>query len=133
VIETIRIEENVCALIVRKSFYGDNIEFFTKPEDSLQLGYMRREKGYKIQPHAHKKVVRSVEYTNEVLFIKSGVVKVKFYDDELKFRVSCVLDEGDTILLMACGHGFEMIEESQILEVKQGPYAGDEDKFRFSE
>jgi len=132
-IENIRIEENLCALIIRKGFSGENIEFFTNPEDSLQLGYMRREKGYKIQPHVHKKFVRSIEYTNEVLLIKSGIVKVNFYDDEQKFRVSCILYDGDTILLMACGHGFEMIEESEILEVKQGPYAGEEDKFKFSE
>ena len=131
-IETIKIGKKVCALVVRRNFYGKEIEFFTEPEDSLQLGYMRREKGYKIQPHAHTKIIREVEFTNEVLFVKSGVVKVNFYDDEYVLFTHCVLYEGDTILLSHCGHGFEIIEDCQMLEVKQGPYAGEKDKFRFS-
>lgn len=130
-LETVTIDGRFCALVLRADFRGDGIEFFTQDEDTLQLGYMRRERGYAIRPHIHQSVPRTVEFTNEVLFIKSGRVKVDFYDNAQVYRESRVLSQGDVILLAECGHGFEMIEESEIIEVKQGPYAGAADKLRF--
>lgn len=103
----------------------------TDPTSSLQVGYMNRAAGYVIRPHIHKPVPRAVEYTHEVLFIRSGLVRVNFFDDDQEFRSSTILAQGDVILLTSCGHGFEMLEDSEIIEVKQGPYAGEGDKTRF--
>ena len=119
------------ALIVRSSFRKDGIEFLTPITYSQQLGYMNRPKGYEIAPHLHKPVRRSVEFTKEVLFIKSGRVRVDFYDDDQRYIESRILEQGDVILLAFGGHGFEMLEASEMIEVKQGPYAGDEDKTKF--
>ena len=79
----------------------------------------------------HNAVQREVQFTKEVLFIKSGKVRVDFYDDEKKYIESRVLVSGDVILLAFGGHGFEMLEDSEIIEVKQGPYVGEKDKTRF--
>jgi mannose-6-phosphate isomerase-like protein (cupin superfamily) len=84
-----------------------------------------------IPPHVHNPVVRSVEYTKEVLFIKSGKLRVDFYSENQDYLESTTLYAGDVILLAYGGHGFEMLEPTEIIEVKQGPYAGDEDKTRF--
>lgn len=130
-LRTVSIDGRFCALVLSHAHRGEGIQFFTRDEDTLQLGYMRREKGYKIRPHIHQSVPRTIEFTNEVLFVKSGRVKVNFYDDAQTYRESLVLEQGDFILLAECGHGFEMIEDSEIIEVKQGPYAGDADKLRF--
>jgi len=92
---------------------------------------MKRPAGYIIKPHVHNIVERKVEYTQEVLFIKKGKVRVDFYDDERNYLKSIILEEGDVILLAHGGHGFEMLEETEIIEVKQGPYAGEMDKVRF--
>lgn len=119
------------ALIVRRSFWREGIEFFTPNTYSQQLGYMNRPKGYVIPPHVHNPVIREVQYTKEVLFIKSGRVRVDFYTDSQNYLESTILEKGDVILLAYGGHGFEMLEASEILEVKQGPYAGDLDKTRF--
>ena len=119
------------ALIIRSTFKKDGIEFFTPPTYSQQIGYMNRPKGYLIQPHIHKPVVREVQYTKEVLFIKTGRVRVDFYSNKKKYLESAILEQNDVILLAYGGHGFEMLEESEIIEVKQGPYAGDEDKLKF--
>lgn len=119
------------ALILRAKYQAEGIEFFTPNSYSQQLGYMKRDAGYKIQPHLHKPVLRQVEYTNEVLFIKSGKVKVSFYSEAQRFLFDRILEEGDIILLIRGGHGFHFLEPSEIIEVKQGPYAGDEDKQRF--
>lgn len=119
------------AVIVRRSFSRDGIEFFTPSAYSQQLGYMNRPAGYVIAPHVHKPVRREVEYTKEVLVVRSGRVRVDFYSDDQEYLESAVLESGDVILLAYGGHGFEMLEPTEMIEVKQGPYAGDQDKSRF--
>jgi len=119
------------ALIIRNEFQSDGIEFFTPGNYSQQVGYMNRPDGYVIPPHVHNPVKREVSYTKEVLFIKSGSVRVDFYSEEQEYLESKILYKGDVILLAFGGHGFKMLEPSEIIEVKQGPYAGDDDKTRF--
>jgi len=119
------------ATILRATYSDKGIKFFTPDEYSQQLAYMNRPQGYVIPPHVHNAVLRQVEFTKEVLFIKSGKVRVDFYDDDQIYLESRILNPGDFILLAFGGHGFEMLEASEIIEVKQGPYAGDADKTRF--
>jgi len=120
------------AIIIRSNFSQQGIEFFTNNNDSQQLGYMKRDQGYVINPHRHNLVKREVHLTQEVLFIKSGKVRVDFYNNEQSYIKSKVLNQGDVILLSDGGHGFKMLEDSEIIEVKQGPYCGEFDKVRFS-
>lgn len=120
------------ALILRAGYRSDGIRFFTPDDFSQQLGYMNRPRGYVIPPHVHNPVQRSVHYTKEVLFIRSGKLRVDFYDDDQNYLESRILEAGDVILLAFGGHGFEMLEPTEMIEVKQGPYAGDADKTRFA-
>ena len=124
-------EGRVMAIIVRSDFKQDGIKFFTPGSFSQQLGYMNHPEGYVIKPHVHNPVSRRVLFTNEVLFIKSGKVRVDFYDLDKKYIKSEILKQGDVVLLASGGHGFEMLEPTEMIEVKQGPYAGDDDKTRF--
>lgn len=131
-IETIAHAGNVLAIILRHEHRKEGIEFFTPPEYSQQLGYMNRPSGYVIPPHVHNPVPREVKYTNEVLFIKSGRVRVDFYDEKQVYVRSTELAAGDVILLASGGHGFEMLEDTEMIEVKQGPHVGEADKTRFN-
>lgn len=119
------------AVIIGSDYKSEGISFFTPDEYSQQLGYMNRPAGYKIPPHIHKPVPREVHYTKEVLFIRSGRCRIDFYDDQKVYLESRILSGGDVILLAFGGHGFEMLEPTEIIEVKQGPYAGELDKTRF--
>ena len=119
------------AFLLRTSYKEDGIKFFTPDDFSQQLAYMNRPQGYVIAPHVHNAVPREVLFTKEVLFVKSGKVRVDFYDDDQNYLESKILKAGDVILLAFGGHGFEMLEVSEIIEVKQGPYAGEADKTRF--
>lgn len=129
----IRIEKDkvLLAIIIPASFSDNGIHFFTPNDFSQQLAYMKRPKGYEIESHVHKAVPRNIEWTQEVLLIKSGRVKIDFYDKDCVYLESRVLTAGDVVLLAHGGHGFTMLEESEIIEVKQGPYAGEQDKLRF--
>ena len=129
--EVIKKDDRILAIIIRSNFQQDGIAFFTPGEFSQQLGYMKRAEGYVIPPHVHNPVIREVTHTNEVLLIKTGRVRVDFYTEEKSYLESRILYSGDVILLAFGGHGFEMLEQSEIIEVKQGPYSGDLDKTRF--
>lgn len=119
------------AIIIPANYKNENIEFFTDDNSSQQLGYMNRPKDYIIAPHRHNIIHRAVHLTQEVLFIKSGKVRVDFFDNNQHYVKSALLLQGDVILLADGGHGFKMLEQSEIIEVKQGPYCGEEDKVRF--
>jgi hypothetical protein len=130
-IESIQYEGITLAVLLYSNYKIDGIKFFTPDDFSQQLGYMNRPQGYIIPPHVHNPVPREVQFTKEVLFIKSGRVRVDFYDDNQNYLESRILEKGDIILLAFGGHGFEMLEPTEMIEVKQGPYAGESDKTRF--
>ena len=130
-IEKITNNEKLLSIIIRAEYKSDGIEFFTPDDFSQQLAYMHRKKNYVISPHTHNAVQRDVQFTQEVLVIKSGKVRVDYYDEKKKYLESRILNKGDVVLLAYGGHGFEMIEDSEIIEVKQGPYLDKVDKIRF--
>lgn len=130
-IEKIIHNEIELALIVRANFCQQGIHFFTPSIYSQQLAYMNHPKGKIIEPHVHNPVLREVTMTQEVLFIKSGRLRVDFFDIAQNYLESSILETGDVILLASGGHGFEMLEKTEMIEVKQGPYAGERDKTRF--
>ena len=130
-IEKITNQEQLLAIIISHRFNESGIHFFTPNELSQQLAYMHHPTGKMIQPHVHNPVVREVTYTQEVLFIKSGKLRVDFYNDQQEYLDSRILEAGDVILLVTGGHGFEVLEEIEMIEVKQGPYVGEQDKTRF--
>ena len=130
--EQVTIQGDVVAIIVRKDFEKQGIHFFTPNDYSQQLAYMSHPTGKDIQPHVHKKVQREVHYTQETLFIRKGKLQVDFYSDDQQYLESRVLEAGDVILLIKGGHGFKVLEDLEMFEVKQGPYAGDEDKIKFT-
>ena len=129
--EEIKINDQIIAIIIYNDFTKDGIEFFSPGDFSQQLGYMKRKKGDTIQEHLHILHAREIKYTQETLFIKRGRIRVDFYTDDKAFLTSRELKTGDTVLLASGGHGFEFLEETELVEVKQGPYCGDQDKERF--
>ena len=121
----------ILGIIIPTEYNKDGIDFFTPDDFSQQLGYMNRPKDYVILPHVHNLVERKVDLTQEVLFIKSGKVRVDFYDAGCNYIESHILQKGDIVLLAHGGHGFKMLEPTEMIEVKQGPYCGEMDKTRF--
>ncbi len=130
-IEQILHKHQLLAIIIRSNHEARSVEFFTPNEFSQQLAAMGHPKGKVIPPHVHNSVPREVHFTKEVLLIKKGKLRVDFYDDNQSYLESRILHPNDVILLALGGHGFEVLEDLQMIEVKQGPYAGEMDKIRF--
>lgn len=130
-IERIVINDEILAIIIRRDYSRPGLQFVTPHEFSQQLAYMRHPAGKIIEPHVHNIVHREVTYTQEVLFIKKGKLRVDFYNAGREYLESRVLEAGDVILLASAGHGFEVLEEIEMIEVKQGPYIEHDDKVKF--
>ena len=131
-VETITAGGQTLAIIVRASINTPGISFFTPSDFSQQLAYMQHPAGKGIVAHVHKDVHRALTKTLEVLFIRKGRLRVDLYDDERRYLESRVVGAGDVLMLVSGGHGFETLEPVEMFEVKQGPFAGVEDKERIA-
>jgi len=130
-LEEVKKKNKLLAMIIRNDYSCNGVDFITPNEYSQQVAYMHHPAGKTIDAHIHNLVHRNVVMTQEVLFIKKGVLRVDFYDEYEDYLESRNLHAGDVILLISGGHGFRVLEEVEMIEVKQGPYAGEEDKKRF--
>ena len=131
-LQMIKKRDKLLAVIIKNNYVNEDVSFITPNEYSQQLAYMHHPVGKIIDAHVHNLVHRNVVLTQEVLFIKRGRLRVDFYDDYKDYLESRILEAGDTILLTSGGHGFKVLEEVEMIEVKQGPYSGDKDKTRFA-
>lgn len=131
-VEEVKKKNKLLAMIIRNDYECEGVDFITPNAYSQQVAYMHHPAGKTIDAHVHNMVHRNVVMTQEVLFIKKGVLRVDFYDEYEDYLESRDLRAGDVILLVSGGHGFQALEEVEMVEVKQGPYAGEEDKKRFA-
>ncbi|MCI8899536.1 MAG: hypothetical protein HFH76_02735 [Lachnospiraceae bacterium] len=131
-IEEIKKKNRLLAMIIRNNYTCNGVDFITPDDYSQQVAYMHHPAGKDIDAHVHNLVHRNVVLTQEVLFIKRGKLRVDFYDDYEDYLESTTLEAGDVILLISGGHGFSVLEDVEMVEVKQGPYSGEADKKRFS-
>lgn len=123
-IEKIEYEGKILALILRSGYERDGVNFITPEDNPLQLGVLKHKQGAKIKPHTHRNRTRAISEVQEVLYVQYGEVEAEFYDAQGSKLGSAVLNAGDTILLLSGGHGFNILKDSKIIEIKQGPYYG---------
>jgi hypothetical protein len=127
-VEKIQADEKPIAIIVRSDFNQPGVNFFSPFEFSQQLGILVHPPGNEVKAHVHNVIARDVRVTQEVLHIIEGKVEITLFTENKTYITSRLLFKGDTVLLAYGGHGIKVLEPSKILEVKQGPYAGKEDK-----
>lgn len=133
-IEKVEYQGTLYALIIRQQHQGQGLEFFTNPQDTLQMAHFNFPKGKIFRAHEHKIIPRQVGVTQEVLIIKSGQIRVDIYDHERVLFFQTILSSGDIILICTGGHGLEVLSDDfSMVEIKQGPYLGLDDKVIFDE
>lgn len=131
-IKNIKYNDKLYAILIKSDYHKDGVDFFTPDDFSQQLAFMSHKKGKIIDAHIHNAVKREVHFTKEVLVIRKGKLRVDFYDENQVYIESYVLEQGDIILLAEGGHGFEILEDCEMIEIKQGPYLGENDKTKFA-
>ena len=133
-IENIKYKKKLFALIVRGKYRNrKGITFFSPKYATQQFGYMKHKKGHVIKPHKHKKRLTKILKTTEVILILKGKLRVDFFNQREKYLFSKFLYGKDIIFLLHGGHGFKVIKDIEMIEVKQGPYNASKDKVKFDE
>ena len=130
-IEIIAANNCELAYVIRAAYQPTETKFLTPAELKQQVGYIVYPAGTEIPRHSHRALERQIVGTSEVLMIKSGCCLIDIYDDEKQFVATRELCVGDVVLLVAGGHGLRMLENTVLLEIKQGPYTGLDEKERF--
>ena len=131
-IENIVHKKKLFAVIVKNKYRKKKgVTFFTSKEATQQFGYIKHPKNYIIQPHLHNKRLTKILYTTEVIILLKGILRVDFYDNKKKYLFSKEISGGDIIMLVSGGHGFKVIKNVEMIEVKQGPYSLSQDKKKF--
>jgi hypothetical protein len=131
-IEKINYKKKLLALIVRGNYRKKKgITFFTPNDATQQFGYMKHKKKYIIKPHVHKKRLTKILFTTEVILLLKGTLRVDFYSPSKKYLFSKILKEKDIVMLVSGGHGFKVLKDVEMLEIKQGPYNLIKDKVKF--
>ena len=130
-IKEIKHNKALLAFVISHQSHKEGTSFLTSPECSQQVAYMQYPAGKSYQAHMHLPQERKISDTKETIFIRKGKLRVDFYTDEKKYLESYVLEAGDVVFLMSGGHGFEVLEDIEMIEVKQGPYDSEADKVRF--
>jgi hypothetical protein len=131
-IEKVLHKKILFALIVRAKFRKmSGINFFTDNNATQQFGYMKHAKNYLIKPHLHKKRETKILTTSEVIILFKGILRVDFYDKKQKYLLSKKVYANDIIMLVNGGHGFKVLKDVEMMEVKQGPYSLIKDKKKF--
>lgn len=131
-IKNITYKKKTLALIIKNKYLKKRgINFFTNNNLSQQVAYLNHKKGHIIQPHLHKRRLKKIYDTSEVLVILDGSLKVDFYNNKKKYLFSKILSKNDIIILLTYGHGFKILKNCKFIEVKQGPYDSKKDKFKF--
>ena len=131
-IDLIKYKKKLFAIIIKSKEIKKNGTNFVSPKSfTHQVGFINRPKGYFIKPHTHKNFTRKINKTSEVLFVKSGIIRVDFYSNKKKYIFSKLLKKEDLIILNDGSHGFKVLKKCKLIEVKQGPYKPSKDKVKF--
>jgi len=131
-IEKVIHKKKLFALIVRSKFRKKTgINFFTDNNATQQFGYMKHRKNYVIKPHKHNQRLTKILTTTEVIILFKGILRVDFYDNKKIYLFSKKIFGEDIIMLLNGGHGFKVLNDVEMLEVKQGPYKPSKDKVKF--
>ena len=125
-------KKKLFALIINKNFRKlKGVNFLTNPADTQQIGFMKHKTNHIILPHLHKKRLTKINFTTEVILLLKGILRVDFYDERKKYLFSKKINQGQIIMLVSGGHGFKVIKDVEMIEVKQGPYSAKKDKQKF--
>ena len=125
--------KEILAKLIRQEDWNEGLGFYSNDDEFIQVGSWNYDEGKELQRHIHNEVSRTITRTNEVLHILQEKLKAKIYSLDEKFVEEIIINAGETLILLNCGHGYEIMEDdTKVLEIKNGPYLGAEtDRRRF--
>ena len=121
------------AIVVRSQYRIEGSHFITEESAIQNFGFLKYNKGDRVKAHYHPEIKREIYGTPEVVIIRSGKIKLTIFDNDQVLAKEFVLAKDDIFLLISGGHAEEFCDDTSLIVVKQGPYAGENDKVHFEE
>lgn len=130
-IEEVHSGKQLIAIIIRAGWIPEKRTFVSSNEANFQLGYFVYAAGNEVPRHSHLPCARTIHETSEFVLVRQGRCEMDLYGEDQRLLRTVELRQGDAALLLAGGHGFRLLEDTVLLDIKQGPYRGPEEKERF--
>ena len=122
------------AFYLRSGDWGEGLNFISDDDDFIQVGLWNYQADKKLGPHRHVTNERKISSTQEVIFVKRGSLKAIIFDENDQPIESITLGSGDLLVALFGGHGYRILEDgTQVLEVKNGPFTGLDDRIPIGE
>jgi len=121
--EKITHKNTLIAIRLKRLKYGANP--LTEPNESLQVLAHKRQAGKKTPAHFHLPRRRVTQTLQECLVVIKGKIKIDLYGTHKKKFKSIYLTSGDVVIFMGGGHAVHILEDTEIIEVKNGPFVED--------
>ena len=115
---------NVIGLFLSHAHSPEKTRFLTADAEPLQCGIGIFKQGSRVEPHCHVSEPVLISEFPEFIMIRRGKAKASVYDPEGVLLRTLEMVPGDSLLLLRGGHAFEFLEDTELLEIKQGPYLG---------
>jgi len=132
-VEFISYNNEQIALLIKGDYIPQNTSFFTEKSMPQQVGFIVHKKGDRVFAHKHNFSEKKNSNFQEILIIRKGKLRLDLYTNKEEYIKSVVVNKGDVVILLQGGHGVNFLEDSEILEIKQGPYLDEEDKIFIKE
>ena len=97
----------------------------TDGHEPLQLVTLRHPKGAYLKAHMHMPKKRVTKSLQESLIVKKGKIKLDLYGQDKKKFKTIQLKQGELFILMSGGYGIHILKNSELIEVKNGPFVED--------
>lgn len=116
---------NNTLIAIRIKSFKNGVTSLTDPSEPLQLVIHKRSTNEYTKAHTHAPKRRITEKLQECLVVIKGKIKIDFYTPDKKYFKSIYLSPGEVIILMNGGHGIHILKDSEIIEIKNGPFIED--------
>jgi mannose-6-phosphate isomerase-like protein (cupin superfamily) len=125
-IQEIKDGDNTIAIIYRRDIPADNVKFLTPETYPLQIGILDHKDGKFVEAHYHPHHKYNVVNTQEFLYVEKGTMDLVIYNADWEEKTKATLTQGDYALFVDCGHSVNFHPNTRVIEIKQGPYPGDD-------
>lgn len=120
-LEKVLVDKKVSALVFRKDFGEDGVNFLTEKGLPLQVGIHKNKSGRDTKSHIHDDFIKSMKLErHEVLYVIKGSATITFF--KKSGQIKKTLKTGDGVLVMKVAHKVSFPPRSVVLEIKQGPH-----------
>ena len=127
--EIIKHNDKILAILAKTAQINDNLKFISPEEFPLQVGIHNKGEKVLIGAHEHFPFININKLDcQEIFYLQKGKLEIGLYYGEKKVCTR-TMEPGDIIILNS-GHDIKFLEDSKMIEIKQGPYRGRENEKR---